>query len=191
MLVFVVLLGACTEGAEADRTAGDTSTSTSSTPIDDGNATPRPRKSRDECPEGIEGKGLHLDEFYPPKPYFESFNLWRTKTGTGLSHCLIIAAGQQQTHASDGVDDPTVYNPNGWLFIYGDYHQFKDGIGGREVPLQRPVRILLYSGHGYQTLLRLQSLKDCSTIAYEVVSAKFRRDTFRSVAPCPKKARNS
>ena len=143
------------------------------------------RNPRDECPEGIEGRGLHMVEPYPPKPYFESFNLWRTKTKTGRTGCLTIVAGRQQKHSSEGEDDPTAYYSNGWLFIFGDYHHNKDGIGGREVPLPRPVRVIAFSGDGYTAVLRLQSLADCSTIVYEVRTASFEADTFKSIAPCP------
>ena len=139
----------------------------------------------EECPEGIEGKGLELVEHYPPKPYFESFNLWRSQTGTGRTAvCLSIVAGQYQSHASEGEDDPTRYEPNGWLFLFGDYRHDNDGIGTREVPLPRPVRVVTYYGRGYNAVLRLQSLKDCSTIAYDVSSATFKPDTFRGILPC-------
>lgn len=143
------------------------------------------RIPRDECPEGIEGRGLRKVEPYPPNPYFESFNLWRTRTKTGRTGCLTIVAGRQQNHSSEGEEDPTTYYLNGWLFIFGDYHRNKDGIGKVEVPLRRPVRVIGFSGHGYSAVLRLQSLADCSTIIYEVRKASFEADSFKAVAPCP------
>lgn len=55
-----------------------------------------PRKEQDDCPEGIAGQGLRMIEAYPPRPYFESYNLWRTQTQTGRKNCLTIVAGRQQ-----------------------------------------------------------------------------------------------
>jgi hypothetical protein len=142
-------------------------------PRGDDDASPQ---RRTPCPEGIEGRGLRMVESYPPKPDFESFNLWRTKTGTGRSGCLSIVAGQQQSHAADGVDDPATYYPNGWLFIFGDYLHNKDGIGKREVPLPRPVRIVDVKGSGYGARVALQSLANCSEATYDV---KTRRTNVR------------
>lgn len=166
-----------------------TTSQASPTPPSDSSARPARHAPgvNDECPEGVEGKGLRMVEPYPPKPYFESFNLWRTKTETGRTGCLTIVAGRQQSHSSEGEDDPTTYHPNGWLFIFGDYQHDKDGIGGRKVPLPRPVRVVLSSGHGYEALLLLQSLKDCSTIAYDVSSATFKPDSFHTIILCPKR----
>ncbi|MPZ67897.1 MAG: hypothetical protein GEU71_00010 [Actinobacteria bacterium] len=147
---------------------------------------PEPENSQNpECPEGIEGRGLGDIEFYPPKPYFEEFNLWRTEIPNTGRGCLIIAAGQQASYTSDGEDDPTTYGPNGALFIFGDYRRDPDGITGAEVPLPRPVRIIGFRGAGLRALLRLQSLEDCSTIAYDVWSITFVEDPFESPPPCP------
>lgn len=141
-----------------------------------------------ECPEGIEGRGLGEPESYPPKPYFEAFNLWRTESRATRRGCFTVVAGQQQSHASDGENDPTTYEPNGWLFIFGDYRRDPDGITTAEVPLPRPVRVIGYSGRGFKAVLRLQSLADCSTIAYDVGSAAFIADTFEWAPPCPQGA---
>jgi hypothetical protein len=138
-----------------------------------------------DCPEGIEGSGLGDIEFYPPKPYFEGFNLWRSENPKTRRGCLIIVAGQRATYMSDGEDDPTTYGPNGALMIFGDYRRDPDGITGAEVPLPRPVRIIDFRGAGLRSVLRLQSLEDCSTIAYDVWSITFFEDPFESSPPCP------
>lgn len=142
--------------------------------------------NRSDCPQGIQGKGLRMVESYPPRPYFESFNLWRTRTHTGRTKCLTIVAGRQIRDESEGESDPAIYEPNGWLLIFGDYRHEKDGIASREVPLPKPVRILGFAESGYRAVLRLQSLADCSTIAYDVGSARFVPDHFMGIAFCPK-----
>lgn len=126
-------------------------------------------------------------ESYPPRPYFESFNLWRTRTTTGRTKCLTIVAGRQIRHESEGENDPVIYEPNGWLFIFGDYRHDKDGIGSRAVPLPKPVRIVMGSGEGYRAKLLLQSLTDCSVNAYDVRSGKFEPNTFNINIPCPRR----
>lgn len=126
-------------------------------------------------------------ESYPPKPDFESFNLWRTKTNTGNFGCLTVVAGRQVRHMSEGEGDPVVYEPRGWLFIFGDYHHDKDGLTTQEVPLPRPVRVVRSCGHGYKASLLLQSLADRSTITYEIASATFRTGDFAGTIWCPKR----
>lgn len=140
-----------------------------------------------DCLGGIEGNGTRMTDSYPPKPYFEAFNLWRTPTDTGRTRCLTIAAGRQQDRASEGEGDQTTYQANGRLFIFGDYLHTKDGISSVEVPLPAPVRIIAYTGSGYDSVLRLQSIADCSTIAYDVRRARFDPDTFRGPLNCPVK----
>lgn len=129
-----------------------------------------PKEARSDCPPGIEGEGLEMVEPYPPRPYFESFNLWRAKSRDRPDTCVVIVAGQQQAEADEG---ETAYEPNGWLMIIGDYRHDEDGLARLEVPLPRPVRIVDASGRAYRSSLVLQSLEDCSLVQYFVVQRKF------------------
>lgn len=123
-------------------------------------------------------------ETYPPRPDFESFNLWRTRTNTGLFGCLSVVAGRQIRHMSDGEGDPAVYEPRGWLFIFGDLHHDKDGSLSWAC-LSPDWCAWSGRGHGYKALLLLQSLADCSTITYDVSSAIFRTGGLDGAIRCP------
>jgi hypothetical protein len=124
-------------------------------------------------------------EPYPPKPYFESFNLWPTKTKTGS--CLTIVAGRQQMHAS------TANTTRRSITRMDDYSSSatiattKMGSGGVRC-LSRGLFGWCVSGESYGSLILLQSLRDCSTLAYDVRSATFKPDSFNARIPCPSRS---
>jgi hypothetical protein len=122
----------------------------------------------DRCPVGIEGKGAEVSEYYPPKPYFEAFNLWRTSVRGG---CLIVVAGQQRTRQPDGPHHKAIqYAPDGALRVVGDE---RHRLVRNTTPLPRPIRIVDSQGHGYRSTLTLQSLADCSLIQLNVQTGSF------------------
>jgi hypothetical protein len=119
------------------------------------------------CRTRVAGKGLERGANLPPKPYFEVFNTWTSSVPGKRSKCLIIRAGQQQTHTSEGENDRDRYRSRGALFLQG-HRLHPGGIGWLEVPLPRPVRIVRGFGQGYEATLILQSLADCSVTSLDV-----------------------
>lgn len=125
---------------------------------------------RAPCREGGEGgRGVTVSAYYPPRPYFEVFNLRRERIRGG---CLYLVAGRKRTHDSDGEDDPNRYQANGGLLVFGD-ERTPDGIDFFRVPLVGPVRIVATRGNGYGTRLTPQSLEDCSIVDFIVGSKAF------------------
>lgn len=140
----------------------------------------------ESCPAGIEGEGLEMVEPYPPRPYFEAFNLWRAKSNHRRGECVVVLAGQQVASDPEGEAGVTVYEPNGYLLIFNDYKHDEDGTAKIEVPLPRPIRVFNANGRGYRSSLVLQSLKDCSVILFNVASRSFHPDPGDAASgPCP------
>jgi hypothetical protein len=137
----------------------------------------------DPCPEGIVGKGSEIREFLPPKPYFEAFNWWLSPVPDGVNTCIIVSAGQQQSHVSD-TDGTVRYRSNGALFIQG-YHQRPRKIESLLSPLARPIRIVDAEGHGYNATLILQSIEDCSLVGLRVDDLEFVPVETYAEYPCP------
>lgn len=141
------------------------------------------RPGSDRCTTGIEGKGKEVSEHYPPRPYFEVFNLWGTPAPKG---CLVVAAGRQRTHDSDGEDDPNRYVPEGMLMIFGD-DRTKGRIDLVQTPLPGPVRIIGASRSGYRGVLLLQSLVDCREVLFSLRSLDFEEASASlSSSRCPR-----
>lgn len=107
--------------------------------------------------------------YLPPRPYFLAYSFWSTRVGDA---CVTIAAGRQMVHESQGENDPNVFRRTGGLFALRDLRT-PNVIDTHDVPLRGPVRVVEYSGRGYEARLTLQSLRDCSIILFDLKTNQF------------------
>ena len=115
------------------------------------------------CTEGIGGAGNEVQEYYPPKPDFEVFNMW---TGSFESECLHVVAGRQQDRdiSGPGLQEPH-YVDGGTIEIFGGYLK-PNRIEWFESDLPHPIRLVDYRPNGDDVELIVQSLADCSLEAF-------------------------
>lgn len=166
-MVTVVLLLACSPAEEPPAAAQPTTSrviTVQSPPPPDPIDCPRARIGR------TRNSGLEIQEHLPPRPYFERFNGWLTPVKNG---CLVISAGQQQIYTEEGAGPSKMrYRPHGGLFIQGD-DRTPNRIDIFFSSLPRPIRIVDARGEGYEIILTLQSLANCSTADFDVGTRKF------------------
>lgn len=167
LLLSVLVASACTGtvGEGSPSLSGETSVDATTTTLRNGSQSGRPACHRGR----LTGRnsGLHRQDIFPPRPYFEMFNGWQAASPTD---CVVIAAGQQQIYTGDG--GPLKYRQRGALFIRGD-DRTPNQIDLLYSPLLRPIRIVAASGYGYATRLVLQSLRNCSVVTFLLRTSEF------------------
>ena len=135
-----------------------------------------------ECPAGIEGEGLKPDgEPIPPRPYFQSFNLWRTRTA---KWCVVVHAGVQKAWDAEAAVERGTAPGDVMIFEFAEHFVLHD-LDLLDSALPPPVRIVDSRGKGMGAELTLQSLEDCS-----LASFRLRSRTFEGTSgdfPCPAK----
>ena len=161
------------DGALRDTVAVDPSVPTSralSTTLDCSDGLARPiRLAGFGCQEGIDGPGNEPGETFPPKPYFEVFNMW---TGVIRDGCLGVMAGRQGDRLLDEPGSgPPHYVKGGVLRFWGKARPFPIEIFESDLP--QPIRLVDYRREGGKVTLILQSLDDCSLAGFIVNSAEF------------------